>query len=406
MEIHSTFRSDDYLQIPILKHFCYNHQLRTNENKADLIHAISAYANQSKQQFKETLIWLDNVLKEGNKELYYKKIVDFDLDLLESSKIEKLINKIFPNNPHQHLVLYTNTESCELVNYSCQKDEDNEKISKISLTFSQKLLEGYEEGERGREVVYPVFIDIYLKEKFIIGRGKYKTILYGYNEEDEKKGDIIVKKNQFKTREFIMNLMNLIIDKFKIICKTDNSIIKNEIAKMHYKLYDKYTFTPEKVKKQIIQMSEFNVGYVKNFFSELNLSVLNIPDAIRDIEIFTEKYISINGDNEEIFKNRGAYLTKVASKDIQEMATIDAKTDNYKPLQCTDIFFDSKKAIMKMKECKKINLCFKRKVKKYYEEAFFEVQFMYEKGYGIIKFRKYIEESDISDVIQTVFENY
>ena len=43
------------------------------------------------------------------------------------------------------------------------------------------------------------------------------------------------------------------------------------------------------------------------------------------------------------------------------MTKIDAASAITKPLQCTDIFYDSKKSIMNTKECRKLNLCYNRK---------------------------------------------
>lgn len=117
-----------------------------------------------------------------------------------------------------------------------------------------------------------------------------------------------------------------------------------------------------------------------------------------------EKYISIESNMENEFKaDRDAYIIKIAADDALQMTKIDAASAITKPLQCTDIFYDSKKSIMNTKECRKLNLCYNRK--RGYLGPFL-VQHDARDGFGMLKVKYFAEEVDIQNVLQTVFRNY
>ena len=55
------------------------------------------------------------------------------------------------------------------------------EVIKIEFTFSKLCLYG-NVGELGDVTVFPVFIEIYMENGFIISRGKAKSTLYPYDE--------------------------------------------------------------------------------------------------------------------------------------------------------------------------------------------------------------------------------
>lgn len=143
---------------------------------------------------------------------------------------------------------------------------------------------------------------------------------------------------------------------------------------------------------------------MNNVFDVLGLKVYNKQKAKMDLDIFLEKFISINGDREKIFtEDRDAYLIKISSDDILQMTRIDTASTGKRPLQCSETFFDGKKSILNTKECKNLHLCYNRR--KGYLGSF-TVQFSINKGWGVIKTYYFPEEDDIQNVLQTVFENY
>lgn len=144
-------------------------------------------------------------------------------------------------------------------------------------------------------------------------------------------------------------------------------------------------------------------------FSNLELDIRNKEKALKDLEIFMEKFIAINGNNEDIFtKDRFAYLVKISSDDESELTSIDAKShDNTVPLQCTEAFYDSKKSVISGRKCRKLSMVFKRNENTSFtgKRQQLEIQFGAVNNHGFFKTLKYAEE-DIQNVLQTIFRNY
>lgn len=73
MKIPDFLSRDDYLQNPIMRRFLKEHGLKFVENRVDYINAIKEYAEQGEKQEQETTEWILNAVKEGSKEICYKK---------------------------------------------------------------------------------------------------------------------------------------------------------------------------------------------------------------------------------------------------------------------------------------------------------------------------------------------
>lgn len=76
MKIPDFLNRDDYLQNPIMRRFLKRHNLELVENRADYINAIEEFASKSDENEEETRDWLLKVVKEGSKEICYRKIHD------------------------------------------------------------------------------------------------------------------------------------------------------------------------------------------------------------------------------------------------------------------------------------------------------------------------------------------
>ena len=173
-------------------------------------------------------------------------------------------------------------------------------------------------------------------------------------------------------------------------------------------MYEKYSFTPADVVQKVEAQNDLIEGFINQLFAKLSLDVRNKPKAIIDGKILAEKFISINGNNEDVFKkDRPAYLVKVTADDELDLTRIDTASSSTIPLQCTEAFFDSKKSVMKSKQCGRIGLVFKRNDDKYFPKSNqLVVLFGINKGYGYVKTKQYAEEVDIQNVLQAIFENY
>lgn len=387
--------SDEYIHSFRLKNFCLEHKMPVSEVKADLLKQILVYAGDDETTiaYKETYNWILDTIKSGSKEFCLKRVYIPDDTLNNAIEI---INSRYEQCTQQDILSYTNKERFDLVNYKINHTEQG-NISKISFLFSGIILEGSEEFERGDRIVYPIYIDIYVEQGFVVARYKPKTTIYSCSE-----SDIIYKENRFKPLDKAIGL----IDDLMRIFKMQNMDISpaQKWGQMMYRLYLKYSFTPVDIQDKVNSMEIMRNGFINRMFEELELKETNKVKAKEDLNIFLEKFISINGNMEKIFKeDREAYLIKIASDDVLQMTRIDTASIGQRPLQCSDTFFDGKKSILNTKECKVLHLCYNRN--RCYLGPF-TVQLTSSKGLGIVKMYYDPEEVDIQNVLQRIFENY
>lgn len=402
MKIPDFLNRDDYLQNPIMRRFLKKHNLELVENRADYINAIEEFASKSDENKKETKEWLLKVVKEGSKEICYRKIYDISDWHRDPVLVEARIKQKYPDCPMKNILSYKNTGEKTMIEYHIITNADNE-VTKIDFTFSKLFLYG-ETGKTGDVTIFPIFIEVYLDDGFIISRGKAKSTLYQYDENNR----ILLSEHKVDTMDYAVSAIDEIARMFEFKIETSKKIIKNENSQLLYKLYDKYSFTPADVMKKVESQDYVMDGFVNQIFSNLNLDPRNKEKALLDARIFIEKFISINGNNEEFFKNdRPAYLIKVTADDEIELTKIDTTSDKTVPLQCTEAFFDSKKAVVKSQMCKRLHLIFKRMDETYFSKSYpLVVQFGTNKNYGYVKTMQYAEEADIQNVLQAIFDNY
>lgn len=392
---------DDYLQNPIMRRFLKEHNLKFVETRADYIRTIEEYAEQNNDTKKETIEWLTKIVKEGSKEICYRKIYGVDEWHKNPILVEARIKKNYPDCPMKNILTYRNTSDCTLIEYKIVTNDN--KVTKINFTFSKLFLYG-ETGKEGDVTIFPVFIDIYLDDGFIISRGKAKSTLYKYDEYNH----MLLGEYKIDTMDYAVSIIDKITNMFEFETNTSPKQIKNENSQMLYRIYEKYSFTPLDVVKKVESQNKFLTSFVNQLFDNLHLDSKNKEKALLDVKIFLEKFISINGNNENIFKeDRPAYLIKVSADDEIELTKIDTTSDKNIPLQCTEAFFDSKKTVVKSKKCKRLNLIFKRTDETYFgKNNPLVVQIGTHKNYGYVKTMQYAEETDIQNVLQAIFNNY
>jgi hypothetical protein len=402
MKIPDFLNRDDYLQNPIMRRFLKEHDLEFVENRADYIKAIEDFAEQSDENKRETSDWLLKVAKEGSKEICYRKIHGIGEWHRDPALVEAKIKEVFSDCPMKNILTYKNTAEQTMIEYHIITNED-EEVVKIDFTFSKLFLYG-ESGKLGDTTIFPVFIEVYLDAGFVVSRGKAKSTLYKYDENNT----YLSSDTKVDTMSYAISAIDKIIDVFGFEAETDQKIVKNENSQMLYRIYEKYSFTPADVVEKVQSQKDLINGFVNQVFTNLNLDVRNKEKAILDAEIFVEKFISINGNNEDIFKeDRPAYLIKVTADDEIELTKIDTTSDKKVPLQCTEAFFDSKKSVVKSKKCKRLNLIFRRTDETYFLKSNpLVVQLGTHKNHGYVKTMQYAEEADIQNVLQAIFDNY
>jgi|GEM_PF-1242061 len=402
MRIPSFLDRDDYLQNPIMRRFLKDHKLELVVNRADYIKSIEAFAAQNMGNEKETEDWLLKIAKEGSKEICYKKIYGVEAWHRDPVQVEAKIMGVYPNCPKGNILTYKSTGNHNMIEYHIITNNQGE-VTRIEFTFSKLFLYG-EIGKTGDVTTFPIFIEVYLNNGFVISRGKAKSTLYEYNQNNR----MLFSEHKVDTMGYAVSTIIEIINIFGFESETDNKRMKNENSQMLYRIYEKYSFTPADVVTKVGSQDAVINSYVDQIFSALQLDVRNKEKAILDAKIFVEKFISINGNNEDIFKeDRPAYLVKVSADDEIELTKIDTTSDKKVPLQCTEAFFDSKKSVVKSKKCKRLNLIFKRMDETYFPKNNpLMVQLGTHKNHGYVKTMQYAEEADIKNVLQAIFDNY
>ncbi len=391
--------NDDYLQNPIVKKFCFENGLKVYSTRPDCLKEIKIFADTSQENEEKVREWLRRVAKEGSKEICYREINRIPDEYFNYETIRNVLETAFPNCVFSDVVSYNNTYQRTLINYKITTNEKKE-VSIISFCFSSLVLVG-DSGNIGEEIAYPVYVDIYLKEKFVFSRAKAKTTIYKYVDEDKR----LTSANHIIVSDYAVECIDEVVKKLELECETEVKRAQDRYQKIMYNLYDKFSFTPLEVEKCIQSVTGEITNFVNAVFAMFNLNSKNMQTALTDMAIFIEKFISINGNNEELFKNgRDAYLIKVGADDEAELTSINTSSNWRVPLQCTEAFFDSKKSVMNGHKCKKLSLCFKRQETKYFGKVPFEVQFLTCKSYGVFKTRQYAEEADLNNVLQYFFE--
>lgn len=401
MRIPHFLDKDDYLQNPIMRRFLKEHDLGLVINRADYIRTIEEFSDRNTVNEAITTEFLLKIVKEGSKEICYRKVYNIKQWHKNPILLQTKIREKYPNCPMQNVLSYRNTGTMQMIEYRIITDELGEAI-KIEFTFSGLFLCG-ENGELGNATVFPIFVEVYLNEGFVVSREKAKSTLYSYDENNR----YLIASNRVDTMAYAIKKVDEIIALFDFETDNDPKVVKNKNSMMLYKIYDKYSFTPADVVEKVDAQDDIVNAFVNAIFSRLNLNVRNKPKAILDAKIFVEKFISINGNNEELFKSaRKAYLIKVSADDEIELTRIDTTSEKTVPLPCTEAFFDSKKSVIKSRMCKKLHLIFKREDETYLKSNPLVVQMGTCKNYGYVKTIQYAEEADIKNVLQAIFENY
>lgn len=401
MKIPDYLDRDNYLQNPIMRRFLKERGLDFVETRADYIKALEDYSNRNEMQEKELRDWLLKIVREGSKEFCYRKIVGIDESHRNPILVDAKIKQYYPECPMKNVLEYKNTQNNTLIEYKIIQDDDGDVV-KIEFTFSKLVLYG-EVGKMGNTTVFPIFVEVYLDCGMIISRAKAKSTIYKYDENNQ----MLFSDFRVDTMEDAVSIIDDIIDKFGFGTERNKKIVKKKNSEMLYRLYQKYSFTPQDVEEKVSRMFDVNKFYVDKIFEELHLDSRNKEKAMLDINIYVEKFISINGNNENLFKqDRDAYLIKVSADDEIELTKIDTASDKTVPLQCTEAFFDSKKSVVRGKKCNRLNLIFKRTNELYLKSNPLVVQFGTNKDYGFFKTIQYAEEADIQNVLQAIFTHY
>lgn len=393
-DLPDTFKekNEDYIVVNAMKNFIKcrpNVKGKLSDNRAGLINSITDYANKSEVAQEDTLNWVDSVVREGIKDLYVMKLTDESIKFVRNTeKVYEKVNEALQKVQVNHLCGNRYTEKLSLVRLQI----DNQDT--LVYTFYLCQLVYIFDGETDEKIrLFPICVDIYPNEGLIVGRGKPRQNMYGYdiNGFDPKKAQKLNAEYKILfSMQYVMELLGISHGD----TKECGWYFKNRL----YKLLDRYTDTPEEI-----------VTLMRNCNKEINSAIEIIADNIctkgnrdditSDIMNLIEKYFSITYEDKSIFiKGKDAYPLRIAATDEEE-SKVDQKSAREHPLQSKALFFDNKKMMQKNQICDGVVFKFRRKSKKYYEDEF-KVKINIKNYYCHMKFFEYTEEVDIQNVLR------
>ena len=267
MKIPEYLDRDNYLQNPIIRRFFKDKNIKFADNRSAYIKNLEEYSDASAENENEVKKWLLKIVKEGSKEICYRKISGVDKNHRNPVWVDEKIKSKYPDCPMQNILEYKNTKERKLIEYSIIKDTSG-NVTRINFTFSKLMLYG-KVGNFGEETVFPVFIELYLNHGMIISRAKAKSTIYNYSRDDE----FLISEERIQTMDYAVSVIDEVIGVLGLNAEKDKKIVENRNSKMLYELYQKYSFTPKDVDKKVENMVKYNRDYVDEVFKRLNLDI-------------------------------------------------------------------------------------------------------------------------------------
>lgn len=399
-------RNEEYLTLGRLQEFCKENNLKTSLDKIELINSIIEFGKTDEGNSEKVCKWMDHTLKEG-----IKKIIVYKLDNARKlrNKTEEqwieLINDKFKVYESNYILKHNHKNHISLCGYEFEV-KDN-KVSKVELKYTIKLKEQKKKDQPPNNIIYPIFVDVYVNEGYIVGRSKSKSSIFKFEiieNEDKNIDDIVETMNCDK---LIGEAIDLTIEKIDVL--KENVPIGLHIFKgIIHKIVDETTATPLEIKEKLENEKEFRKNFIESFLKREEIDFLNgdnYKNAVEDLTVLMEKYISINYSNKDIFtKDRYGYPIQISATD-EDSSSVEETSLEDKPLQCTPIFFDNKKIIQKQKKCDNVIMVFKRSPRTYFTNKTFQVIIEVKRGAMHIDLRKYVLEEDINNVLSRIIRN-
>lgn len=378
--------TENYITNPVLLEFCINNGIKSANMRMDLLKAVNEFALVNDENRKKVEDWLEVVLKQGMKNILFRKIE------FEKNPENRTLNEAFKDCKNRKL--YSNITEGNKLNLQSMNIKDNV----IELVFTIFLIE--EKREKKSRIIYPIFVDIDLNKHIIFGRAKSKTNIFTVNPEN------IDEINQSTSTDVLIMQAVDYVEKNLNAKKIDKEEYIEGVKKSIYNILEKYTFTPKEIEDKIIEMDDYLDKFINNTLDMLGINnPINYNKAKEDMKIFIEKYISINTEDKDIFINdREAYPYKLIATD-SEMTKVEETTSSYEPLQCKEKFFDNKKSIKYEGTCDGIFLVYARKQKGNFSSNTFRAKISVKRKFCCVRFEAYVMEEDINNVLSNIINS-
>ena len=378
--------TENYITNPVIMDFCIKNKIKVHYTRSELMQALNDFAETNDENRNKVAEWLDIILKQGMKNILFRKI---EFDVVPNNKIVK---QVFGNIENRRL--YSSKTEGNSLNIQSIEFSGN----RIEFVFTISLYEIKKEVTS--RIIYPIFVDIDLDKKIILGRAKSKTNMYKINSKDEKEFG-----ESASTENLIIEAIELVEEKLSAKKINKEEYIES-IKKSIYNILEKYTFTPKVIEEKINSMDSYIDDFITKTLNMLEINdPINFKKAKEDMKIFVEKYISINVEDKNIFINdREAYPYKLIATD-SELTKVEETTTSCEPLQCKEKFFDNKKSIKYEGTCDGIFLVCARKEKGCFSSNTYRAKIAIKKKFCSVRFEAYVLEEDINNVLSNIINS-
>lgn len=400
---------EEYLTIPPMRAFSKSNHVNIDtesaikENtKAKLLDAVFAFANENEDNCELFAEWIDNVAREGIKEIVLHKChfkQNIEMLFLQEEALKKYLNAYIDKESTGHLVNSKYDAKVRLIKYSILKMRGKRVVTLYCCSMATYI---DKRKMQARDVEFPIIFDFFIDGGWYMVRYKPRSNLYEYHPETKN----IEAKLQYqmpadKPVKEAEELAKRIFD-----MEEDNSEAQTQfLKKMFYKILKSFTDTPPEIQQKINNNRdaiEHIEQYIRNICA---IPASQIANLNSDICNLLEKYISINWPDKNIFtRDREAYPIKLCATDEEESHVDQTAGGDLGPLQSKAVFFDNKRMIENDQMCDGLTLKWKRKNRKYFSSETFTVRISEKKGKCYLSFKEYTAEEDIQNVLFSIID--
>lgn len=402
--------NEDYITLAVIRKFVDTHpngKFKRNATRQELLDDILAYGGQNDTCKEAVLTWIDEVLQEGIKDIYLQYMpLPEEMNVLFSTQesVERHLQGYIDASISRHICENQYGKDYVLVFAIYSEDEYGRRIT---FTYCKKLYI-YDKNKRSAKPVdYPVNVDYFLDQEWLLVRAKPRSNLYLY-EYEEFNLDIANRTTTDQEIHEVMHLVERILGT-KAPRKSDKSAMTGALKNRIFKLLDKYSQTPVEIARVISNHGE-QIQRIFSLIQEICIikNVCILPewmkkDVMEDVSNTVEKYLSINWKDKKVFmQDRDAYPIRISATDEEE-SKVEQTAALTEPLQMKAVFFDNKKMLYKSKSCDGVSFRWKRKNVVGGQNQYFSVRItISSKGECVFKFTEYTAKEDIENVVFSI----
>lgn len=400
---------EEFLTIPPMRAFAKSNRVNVDtdsdikENtKAKLLEAVFAFGNENENNSELVAEWIDDVAREGIKEIVLHKCSfkpNIEMLFSDEDRLKKYLDTFVDQESTGHLINSKYDEKVRLIKYRILNMRGKRVVTLYCCSMATYI---DKRKLRARDIEFPVIFDIFIDGGWYIVRYKPRSNLYDYNPGTQS----IEGKMQYPmSLDKPVRTAETRVKKIFEVEEDKSPAQTYFLKKIFYRLLKSFTDTPPEI-LQIINENNAAVEDIKQLIGNIcaiqGSQSANLDSDIRNL---LEKYISINWPDKNIFtRNREAYPIKLCATDAEESHVDQTAGGDFGPLQSKEVFFDNKRMIENDQMCDGLTLKWKRRNRKYYSSETFTVRISEKKGKCYLSFKEYTAEEDIQNVLFSIID--